>query len=240
MPFKGTGICEVLGTGYMDTKLSGRFLPPMPAVLGFEYGLHSQLPHPQDLRTDPPHHSCYCSNSTVRTLPSKPFCPFYFSVYWNHHSWLHISLHYKPVLTVTIPKVNSTVRFPFSFSFSCRILACITVSWGALGVGARSLDPAQGNSHICTPTGTASLCPLSQIQAHVHPTLKPTATSYFLRKMRSCTELPHLPFSPQNVLCFVTCFLFLFCLVGVFSLKRDIINTVKCPGHKSTAWYSFT
>ena len=160
MPFKGTGICEVLGTGYMDTKLSGRFLPPMPAVLGFEYGLHSQLPHPQDLRTDPPHHSCYCSNSTVRTLPSKPFCPFYVSVYWNHHSWLHISLHYKPVLTVTIPKVNSTVRFPFSFSFSCRILACITVSWGALGVGARSLDPAQGNSHICTPTGTASLCPL--------------------------------------------------------------------------------
>ena len=76
MPFKGTGICEVLGTGYMDTKLSGRFLPSMPAVLGFEYGLHSELPHPQDLRTDPPHHSRYCSNSTVPTLPSKPFCPF--------------------------------------------------------------------------------------------------------------------------------------------------------------------
>ena len=115
MPFKGTGICEVLGTGYMDTKLSGRFLPPMPAVLGFEYGLHSQLPHPQDLRTDPPHHSCYCSNSTVRTLPSKPFCPFYVSVDWNHHSWLHISLHYKPVLTVTIPKVNSTVKISLLF-----------------------------------------------------------------------------------------------------------------------------
>lgn len=70
--------------------------------------------------------------------------------------------------------------------------------------------------------------------------LTPTATAYFLRKrglaQNFLISLVHL----KMVLCFVTCFLFLFCPVGVLSLKRDIINTVRCPAHKSTAWYSFT
>ena len=94
----------------MDTKLSGRFSPSMPAVLGFEYGLHSELPHPQDLRTDPPHYGRYRSNSTVPALPSKPFCPLRASVsLWNRVGFT--SLHYKPVLT-QFPKETQLFDFP--------------------------------------------------------------------------------------------------------------------------------
>lgn len=212
-------------TGYMDTKLSGRFSPSMPAVLGFEYGLHSELPHPQDLRTDPPHYGRYRSNSTVPALPSKPFCPLLASVsLWNHVGFT--SLHYKPVLTVTIPKGNSTVWFP-SWSFSCRILACITVELRSPRGWCPLLWSSSGKfTHLYPHWHSITVSPFSDPSPRAsYSLLTPTATAYFLRKrglaQNFLISFVHL----EMVLCFVTCFLFLFCPVGVLSLKRDIINT---------------
>lgn len=139
--------CLALGTWIWSW---GCFLPPMPAVPGLSVAF-TQNCLTLRTRADPPHHSRYSSNSTALLCPQSFSVPFLLQCpYWNM-----LASHLSPLQASTdcqqFPKLTQLFWFPSSCSFSCRSLACITVSWGTLGVGAHSFDSAQGNSRILYP-----------------------------------------------------------------------------------------